>query len=198
MLVGLRKRWKRVVLGGGLAIAALVYGAVRGKWAAADVLAAAGLFVAIAGFSVTISLLIYSARISVVTQRAIVDTLRAVAAGRLYIAVTELQLIEEAVEAAALHDDREIARSLLNRWRHRATEVEGLLQHRYGEKHSYEKVMLRSAAAILRAKENLFDEQHDTRTATKAAAKTMQAVCAELGPLLGELIPLLPTELRDE
>ena len=80
---------------------------------------------------------------------------------------------------------------------HRAGEVEGLLQYRFGTTNTYKKGLTRSNKAILQAKDELFVKDHDTRAATQGAARTMQLVCNELGPLLGELVPLVPMELRN-
>lgn len=192
-----RYRWW-LALGCLVAIGGLLYGSIHGQWVAGDVLSAVAVLVAVAGFTVSIWLLLVGVSVARATQRAIDDTLRSVAAVRLYAAVTELQLIEEAVETAALHDDRDVARSLLNRWRHRAGEVEGLLNHRYGDGHVHGKNLVKANKAILRAKDELFNREHSTREATKAAGKTMQAVCDDLAPVLGEVVPLVPTELRNE
>src|SRR5437867_888613 len=116
VLQGVRRRWKLILAFVVLSVAGFVYAAIRGNWVAGDVLGGSGLMVSVAGFTLSIWLLIRGVRLVEATHGAVLGTLNAVAASRLYAAVTELQMIEEAVEAAALHDDRATARSLLNRW----------------------------------------------------------------------------------
>jgi hypothetical protein len=189
---GLRKHRGKVTISTLVAAVALVSAAVIGRWTASEVLGGVGLFVSVAGFGLALWVLLEAVGVSAASQTAMRDTLETVLATRLHGAVIELFHITEAMESAAVHDDRATARSLLSRWSWRAAEISGLLRSRYGKTNEFEEALERSAEAILDAKNGLYEPESDTRTATKQAAEAMEAVCGQLGPLLGELSPLHP------
>ena len=172
------------------ALVALVLGAVGvdHEWSEGTALGVAGLALSIAGFGLAIVQLERAQSKAQLAFDTIQDTLKAVAASRLSVVITQMRHTATEVEAAAERGDTLHTRLLLNEWRTLSQDAEGLVLRRFGASHATLASLKSSAAESTSAKAALFSGS-TPKEAVKEALAAMAIAIDDLGPLMEQLLP---------
>jgi hypothetical protein len=186
-----RRHWYALLGGLLLGSAALVPIGIVSNWSLGDSLGVAGLALSIAGFFVAIVEIRRAQAVSKATETAVLKTLKSVAAGRLFVAITQLRQFVVDLEDASANSEGRRARDALNRWRQVGGDAEGLIRRRFGADHPSLSPLHRSIELAADAKEALFEEGETVSDATAECRDAMSKTEDLLGPLLEELHPTI-------
>jgi hypothetical protein len=186
-----RKEWLLALLLFAVGAVILVLWGVAANWSQSDSLAVAGLGLSVAGFGVALFAIQRAGSIATNTQKAVLDTLEGVAAGRLSAVIVQLRQIVIDLENAVQEDDPRLARFTLNQWRHLGSDAEGLIKRRFGTEHPSLVPLALSVAAARDAKGGLYSDGASVRSASLDALGVMESTADLLSPLLEELLPTL-------